>query len=356
MVVSEPGRAEIPTNGLSLVPSPPSKTPTQAPNRFKAFSSSLEDNSLPDDNPLGEITNVSELRDVFPGDWAYEALRSLIERYQCISGYASGFYLGNHTLSRYEFAGGLNTCLDALKKLLQKKTAIIQEDLDQARRLAQMFEQELGVLGNRIDNLEARTAILEDHQFSPTTKLFGYSAINVTGASASGTVLAEGTQARGFSLSGPSALRDPATGFTQPLTRQVQKSPSITMSTLSLLTLTTSFSGGDALITTLASGNGNSPPNFFGSAGTYNNFPVPFSDQTPRAELGDTNVIISELYYRFPLTDRLQIGVGPAVNYYSFLTLIPTRFLSMGLVVFNLLNIPSLPILNRALVLFSHGK
>ena len=30
---------------------------------------------------LNQITNVNQLRDVAPTDWAYEALRSLVDRY-----------------------------------------------------------------------------------------------------------------------------------------------------------------------------------------------------------------------------------------------------------------------------------
>jgi hypothetical protein len=33
---------------------------------------------------LGQVTNISQLRDVSPRDWAFEALRNLVERYQCI--------------------------------------------------------------------------------------------------------------------------------------------------------------------------------------------------------------------------------------------------------------------------------
>jgi hypothetical protein len=31
-----------------------------------------------------QVTSVSQLRDVSPTDWAFEALRSLVERYGCI--------------------------------------------------------------------------------------------------------------------------------------------------------------------------------------------------------------------------------------------------------------------------------
>ncbi|MGK7885790.1 MAG: S-layer protein, partial [Crocosphaera sp.] len=33
---------------------------------------------------MSQVTSISELRDVSPTDWAYEALRSLVERYGCI--------------------------------------------------------------------------------------------------------------------------------------------------------------------------------------------------------------------------------------------------------------------------------
>jgi hypothetical protein len=35
---------------------------------------------------------VTQLRDVSPGDWAFEALRSLVERYGCIAGYPDGTF------------------------------------------------------------------------------------------------------------------------------------------------------------------------------------------------------------------------------------------------------------------------
>src|SRR5919199_3901012 len=61
-----------------------------------------------DDNTVDQVTNVTQLRDVSPGDWAFEALRSLVERYGCIAGYPDGSYRGNRAMSRYEFAAGLN--------------------------------------------------------------------------------------------------------------------------------------------------------------------------------------------------------------------------------------------------------
>ncbi len=61
---------------------------------------------------LAQVTSVNQLSDVKPTDWAFQALQSLIQRYGCIAGYPDGTYRGNRALTRYEFAAGLNACLD----------------------------------------------------------------------------------------------------------------------------------------------------------------------------------------------------------------------------------------------------
>ncbi|MGB5770806.1 MAG: iron uptake porin, partial [Crocosphaera sp.] len=63
---------------------------------------------------MSQVTSISELRDVSPTDWAYEALRSLVERYGCIVGYPDRTFRGNRATSRWEFAAGLNACLNTI--------------------------------------------------------------------------------------------------------------------------------------------------------------------------------------------------------------------------------------------------
>lgn len=134
-------------------------------------------------NPsAAQVTSVSELRDVAPTDWAYEALRSLVERYGCIVGYPDRTFRGNRATSRWEFAAGLNACLNTIERLLQENVAVLREDIEKLKRLAQEFEAELAALGARVSNLESRVAYLEDHQFSTTTKLRGESIITVSAA------------------------------------------------------------------------------------------------------------------------------------------------------------------------------
>ncbi|MGB3636575.1 MAG: iron uptake porin, partial [Rivularia sp. (in: cyanobacteria)] len=61
---------------------------------------------------MSQVTNVNQLSDVQPTDWAFQALQSLVERYGCIAGYPNGTFRGNRAMTRYEFAAGLNACLD----------------------------------------------------------------------------------------------------------------------------------------------------------------------------------------------------------------------------------------------------
>ncbi len=133
-------------------------------------------------NSLGQVTSVSQFSDVQPTDWAFQALQSLVERYGCIAGYPNGTYRGNRALTRYEFAAGLNACLDRVNELIATATAdlVSKEDLAALQRLQEEFAAELATLRGRVDTLEARTAELEANQFSTTTKLKGEAIFNVT--------------------------------------------------------------------------------------------------------------------------------------------------------------------------------
>src|ERR687885_445288 len=86
--------------------------------------------NMESNDSMSQVTNVTQLRDVSPGDWAFEALRSLVERYGCIAGYPDGTYRGNRSTSRYEFAAGLNACLQQIEKLIASGTAnfVTKED------------------------------------------------------------------------------------------------------------------------------------------------------------------------------------------------------------------------------------
>ena len=131
---------------------------------------------------LGQsVQGASRFRDVSPNDWAFQALDDLIRRYDCLVGYPNGTFRGNRPLTRYEFAAGLNACLNQIERLIAAATAdfVTREDLETLRALLAEFEAELIALGTRVDSLEARTAFLEDNQFSTTTKLNGEVIFNL---------------------------------------------------------------------------------------------------------------------------------------------------------------------------------
>ncbi|MBC1223192.1 iron uptake porin [Nostoc sp. UCD121] len=135
-------------------------------------------------NSQSQVTSVSQFSDVQPTDWAFQALQSLVERYGCIAGYPNATYRGNRALTRYEFAAGLNACLDRVNELIATATAdlVTKQDLATLQRLQEEFSAELATLRGRVDSLEARTAELEANQFSTTTKLVGEAIFAVSDA------------------------------------------------------------------------------------------------------------------------------------------------------------------------------
>jgi hypothetical protein len=133
------------------------------------------------DQEQNQVTSVSQLRDIAPSDWAYEALKGLVERYGCIVGYPDRTFRGDRALSRWEFAAGLNACLNSMERIVQQGYAT-KADVETLKKLAQDFQIELNVLGRRIEKLDNKVAFLENHQFSTTTKLNGEAVFSLAGA------------------------------------------------------------------------------------------------------------------------------------------------------------------------------
>jgi Carbohydrate-selective porin, OprB family/S-layer homology domain len=122
-----------------------------------------------------QTPTVSQLFDVAPNDWAYQALQSLVERYSCIAGYPDATYRGDRSLTRFEFAAALSACTDRINEQIAAATvnSISTADLAILERLQTDFATELATLRPRIDQLEAQTVMLEAQSFSTTTQLRG---------------------------------------------------------------------------------------------------------------------------------------------------------------------------------------
>ncbi len=227
--------------------------------------------------PLDQVTNVGQLRDVSPGDWAYEALRSLVERYGCIAGYPDGTYRGNRAMTRYEFAAGLNACLQQIERLIGPTDGPGVEDLATLRRLIEEFQAELTTLGARVDNLEGRVAFLEDHQFSTTTKFKGEVIFALGDAWGDERALPSGSPDNNPDL-------EVNTNFTDRVR----------------LSLDTSFTGKDTLRTRLQARNVTP----FGTNVTGTNMTRSSFDGSE-----NNDVAVDKLWYRFPLGDKLRIQI-----------------------------------------------
>lgn len=83
---------------------------------------------------LAQVTFVSQLSDVQPTDWAFQALQFLVKRYGCIAGYPDTTFRGNRALTRYEFAAGLNACLEKVNELIARASGenVTKENLTTA--------------------------------------------------------------------------------------------------------------------------------------------------------------------------------------------------------------------------------
>ncbi|NES05693.1 MAG: iron uptake porin [Okeania sp. SIO2F4] len=227
---------------------------------------------LEDGEYMDQVTSVTQLSDVQPTDWAFQALQSLVERYGCIAGYPDGTYKGNRAMTRFEFAAGLNACLDRITELIAAATSdlVTREDLAVLQRLQEEFAAELAALRGRVDSLEARTAELEANQFSTTTKL-------------NGEVLFWLSDTWGERAGGRGTPRSEDDRTETALAYRVR------------LNFDTSFTGKDRLRTRLQANNN---PNFSGRDLTNTLMTRLATDSS-----GSDDFVLHKLAYRFPLLD-----------------------------------------------------
>ncbi len=244
-------------------------------NGINLYSNDIEQNNP--ENSLGQITSVSQFSDVQPSDWAFQALQSLVEHYNCISGYNDSTFRGNHTLNRFEFAAALNACLNRINEIIASGTANVatKQDLETVQRLQGDFKTELATLGSRVDALGTRTSQLEAHQFSTTTKLVGEAIFALT---------------TNFNNKTFSDVNGPLSKNNQAAFQDRVR-----------LDLQTSFTGQDTLHTRIAAGNGTNP--LIGSYETTQTFNL-FNGANNQA-------YIDWLAYYFPV-GKSQIYVAAA--------------------------------------------
>ncbi len=122
---------------------------------------------------ISQGATIRDFSDVYPTDWAYQALAELVETYGCVGGYPDGTFRGQQTITRFEVAAILNKCLDAISAkmaMMEGDDASMIEDKGDLDRLVASFEEELITLKGTVDGMDAKVSELEENQFSTTTK------------------------------------------------------------------------------------------------------------------------------------------------------------------------------------------
>ncbi len=249
---------------------------------------------------IAQVLNVNDLEDVSPTHWAYEALRSLVEKYQCISGSSDSLFNGNRVLTRYEFASAVNSCLLKIERSFNSAIAQLpnEEDLAVIQRLQSEFDAELQDITVQITDLEQQVALLEDQQFTANTVLRGRVDFNL------------------ISAFGDEKANSPGSNLSEGL------DSNLAFSSRMSLTFDTSFTGKDRLQANIQAGNING----LGSS-------VTGTDMTRL--IGATNtgndVRLGNLFYEFPIGDRGIVAVATAADF-------PTRIFPALNPVFSISN------------------
>lgn len=281
----------------SLSPVAQSLSPVNTATDFQTFNSNFHQpgGNQPSSEAMHQVTSVSQLTDVQPTDWAFQALQSLVERYGCIVGYPNRTYRGNQAISRYEFAAGLNACMDKIQELLSATTAdlVRPNDLVALQKMQEEFAAELATIRGRVEALEVRIATLEKQPFSTTTKLLGEVVFSVFDAF--GGAAGDRTQ---------TALQYRAS-----------------------LNLVSSFTGQDRLIVGLKTGNtpilATRGVGFVLPGTTVSGITFPSSEGTLSSQFAaifNNTLNLTTLEYQFPVSDRLRVYVGAANELYNQFT------------------------------------
>ncbi|QNI86292.1 outer membrane porin [Synechococcus sp. PROS-7-1] len=297
-----------------------------------ANATELNINGVSDYAESGEqVTSITQFSDVYPTDWAYQALSNLIERYGCVAGYPNGTYRGNRAMTRFEAAALLNACLDR-----------VTEVTDELKRLMKEFEKELAILKGRVDGLEARVGELEATQFTTTTKLKGQTTF-VTGA-----VTAGGDDGSKYIYDTNATYFDDSADAVKQIGKVQRKNRNtkfnkngtngganaynrnygaFTFNYDQRLKLNTSFTGKDLLVARLRTGNfsksGNG--NAFGGSGvnlTALDIATDSGVQDEKANI----VTLDRLFYKFPVGKEFTVIAGALARNTESIALWPSVY------------------------------
>ncbi len=216
-----------------------------------------------------ETQSISAFSDVYPTDWAYQALNDLRKRSGCSAATPRG------SMTRYEAAALLNKCLSNISQVTEEEQSLIDE-----------FSSELAVIQGRLDVLENNLDGVEAGVFSTTTKLSGLTTFVIGGVETNNI-------------------------------DDTNRTESVTFNYDTRIALDTSFTGDDLLKTVLRSGNFNANDPF-GTSG--------ISTLETAFISADDQLAVHRNYYQFPIGEDLTATLGAVVRQDDMLGVWPSAY------------------------------
>lgn len=115
-------------------------------------------------------SNVSELTDVVGNEWAYNALKELVNNpCHILVGYPDRTFRGQKSATRFELAAALFKYEQCITERLAQKAD--KADLEKFAALLEEFRGELNQLKARVDSLEARMRAVEEKNIEQDMRL-----------------------------------------------------------------------------------------------------------------------------------------------------------------------------------------
>lgn len=115
-------------------------------------------------------TNINELTDVVGNEWAYNALKELVNNpCHVLVGYPDRTYRGQKSATRFELAAALYKYEQCITERLAQKAD--KADLEKFAALLEEFRGELNKLKARVDDLERRMKLVEEKNIEQDMRL-----------------------------------------------------------------------------------------------------------------------------------------------------------------------------------------
>ena len=208
-----------------------------------------------------------------PGDFIHQSINDLANSRGC------SVDISNRSISRYEAASIVNSCLGDVAEVSTVERSLIDE-----------FSSELALIRGRIDGIEARLNEFEAGTFSSTTTMDGKAVFGL------------------MAVDGHEDLGETNTvGSDDPTDK-------VTAAWVYQMNLNTSFTGDDNLYVRLKAQNG--WVNMRAKPGTYHN----------EAGGGTGTVTVDKIWYTFPIGEKWEATVGPKIENYYMLAATPSVY------------------------------